>query len=83
MNEKSSPAFGAQGNLYIRIYADREYRYGMNHRLPLTPVSQERVGEPDIIRGFALLGILLVNMSFFATRVCFFAESCSSCFWSV
>ncbi|OLG12413.1 hypothetical protein B4123_1120 [Bacillus paralicheniformis] len=31
----------------------------------------------------ALLGILLVNMSFFATRVCFFAEGCSSCFWSV
>jgi len=37
-------------------------RYGMNYRLPLTPISQgERVGKLDIIRGFALLGILLAH----------------------
>lgn len=33
----------------------------------LEPVTKERVHELDIIRGFALVGILLANMMYFAT----------------
>ena len=57
----------------IETISNQVQNIGLNNLLKAEPVqAQERIEVLDVIRGFALLGILMANMAWFSTPALYF-----------